>query len=317
VTEYGYEHYPDAAAIDAWLEGIWQEGQQMAFEAELLDEQGYGPHLGVRHVPDDTYVRFTPRDGDPFYGYWQPAPSTPAPLLVHTPGYGAEISVHPDLVAQGYNVLHVNPLGYVTPSGPDESKRREGNWPVFADTLATGAQTRGARAGYRRWLRDCVLAIRWAQGRPEVLPGRVSFFGTSQGGGATLLLGSLYRDHGVRCVAADEPWMVDFPRAMSLRPDWAQALQERMEAVDGPSAGGAPALWRALGTIDALSHARRLAVPVLLTAGGADVTCPPPTIAALFDKLPSTRLYCYLDRQAHGYTREFVFLAAAWFRLYA
>jgi hypothetical protein len=56
---------------------------------------------------------------------------------------------------------------------------------------------------------------------------------------------------------------------------------------------------------------------VLLTAGGADATCLPATIKALFDKLPTTRLYCLLDGEGHGYTREFVPLAAAWFRLYA
>jgi cephalosporin-C deacetylase-like acetyl esterase len=306
VTDNPFQYYPAPAAVDAWLEDIWQEGQQAACEAELLDEQGFGPHLGIRHMRGYAYVRFTPQGRDPFYGYWQPAASTPAALLVHTPGYGAEISVHPDLAAQGYNVLHVNPLGYVTPSGPDEGKRREGGWPVFGDTLSSSA-----REGYRRWLTDCALAIRWAWGRPEVLPGRVSFFGTSQGGGASLLLGSLYHNRGARCVAADEPWMVDFPRAMSLKPDWAQSLQERTAAM------GAAPLWRALGTIDALSHVHRLTVPVLLTAGGADATCPPPTIEALFDKLPTTRLYCLLDGQGHGYTREFVTLAAAWFRLYA
>jgi len=69
--------------------------------------------------------------------------------------------------------------------------------------------------------------------------------------------------------------------------------------------------------IDALSHARRLDVPVLLTAGGADVTCLPETISALFERLPSTRSYCYLDGQGHAYTSAFLPLAAAWFRLYA
>ena len=43
----------------------------------------------------------------------------------------------------------------------------------------------------------------------------------------------------------------------------------------------------------------------------------PAAVDALFDKLPTTRLYCHLDGRAHGYTHEFVTLAAAWFRLYA
>ena len=37
----------------------------------------------------------------------------------------------------------------------------------------------------------------------------------------------------------------------------------------------------------------------------------------VFAKLPSTRIYCSIDGQGHGYTQEFVALATAWFRLYA
>jgi len=301
-----FQHYPTPAEIDAWLDEIWRAGQDASIEVELL-EPGNIPQFGIRHTRGSTYVRFSGHGGDPFYGYWQPAASQPAPLLVHTPGYGAEMSAHPDLVAAGYNVLHVNPLGYVGPEGPDAGKQRDGSWPVFSETLESG----GTR-GYRQWFTDCVCAIRWATGLPGVLPDRISFFGTSQGGGASLLLGSLYHGRGVRCVAADEPWLVNFPLAAELKPDWAQNIAARTAGMADP----AP-LWRTLGLLDALSHAHRLTVPVLLTAGGSDVTCPPPTIEALFTSLPSTKLYCLLDGQAHGYTREFVTLAGAWFRLYA
>ena len=302
-----FNFYPAPAVIDAWMDEIWQAGQQADPEAELLDETGFAAQVGLRHVRGYSYVRFGGHGGAPFYGYWQPAPSQPAPLLVHTPGYGAEISVHPDLVAQGYNVLHVNPLGYVGPQGEDESKKRDGSWPVFSETLESSGQR-----GYRHWLTDCVRAIRWATARPEVLPKRISFLGTSQGGGASLLLGSLYQGRGARCVAADEPWLVDFPLAVELKPEWAQDLAARTAQMPSPAS-----LWHTLGLIDALSHVHRLTVPVLLTAGGSDATCPPPTIEALFERLPTTKLYCHLDGQLHGYTREFVTLAAAWFRLYA
>jgi hypothetical protein len=40
-------------------------------------------------------------------------------------------------------------------------------------------------------------------------------------------------------------------------------------------------------------------------------------IETVFHKLPSTRMYCYIDGQGHAYTQEFVTLATAWFRLYA
>ncbi|GEM_PF-2223529 len=32
---------------------------------------------------------------------------SPAPLVVHTPGYGEEMSMHPEL-ARYFNVLHIN-----------------------------------------------------------------------------------------------------------------------------------------------------------------------------------------------------------------
>jgi cephalosporin-C deacetylase-like acetyl esterase len=207
----------------------------------------------------------------------------------------------------GYNVLHVNPLGYVGPDGPDESKLHGDSWPVFAETLESG----GVR-GYRQWFTDCVCAIRWAAGLPGVLPDRLSFFGTSQGGGASLILGSLYHGRGTRCVAADEPWLTAFPLALELKPEWAANVTARTAQMPDP----AP-LWRTLGLIDSLAHVHRLNVPVLLTAGGADPTCPAATIEALFEKLPTTKLYCLLDGEPHGYTREFVTLAGAWFRLYA
>ena len=75
--------------------------------------------------------------------------------------------------------------------------------------------------------------------------------------------------------------------------------------------------WRALGFIDTISHARRLTVPVLLTAGSDDATCPPDTIESLFEVLPGTRSYSLLSGVGHGYTEEFLPLASAWFRLYA
>jgi len=306
LTQDPFQYYPTPAEIDAWMDEIWQAGQQAPRDVELL-EPGNIPQFGIRHTRGSAYVRFSGHGGDPFYGYWQPAPSQPAPLLVHTPGYGAEISVHPDLVALGYNVLHVNPLGYVGPDGPDTSKQHDGGWPVFPETLESGAQR-----GYRQWLTDCVCAIRWANGLPGVLPDRVSFLGTSQGGGTSLLLGSLYHGRGVRCVAADEPWLTDFPQAVALKPEWAANVAARTAERPDP----AP-LWRTLGLIDALAHVHRLQIPVLLVAGSDDTVCPAPTIEALFERLPSTKLYCLLDGQAHGYTREFVTLAGAWFRLYA
>ena len=304
-TDSQSKPYPAPQEVDAWLDSIWNLADAAECPAEPLTDQGFSHNLGIRHTRGFVYVRFSPTHQSAFYGYWQPALSVPAPLLVHVPGYGAEMSAHPDLVAAGYNVLHISPLGYSTPRGADETKKRNNNWPVLEDTIRSGG-----REGYRIWLANCAQAVRWALRQPDVLPDRISFFGTSQGGGGALLLASLFKDRGVRCVAADVPFLTDF-RGAEGRGAYAMIAEPLRMAANPASA------WRTVGLIDTLSHVHRLDLPVLLTAGGSDTTCPPSTVEALFDRLPGTRSYTYLKGAGHRYTIPFIPLATAWFRLYA
>lgn len=304
-TELPAKSYPDRDEIDAWLDSIWEMADGAECKAEQLSDQGFTHNLGIRHTLGFQYVRFSPANLAEFYGYWQPALSSPAPLLVHVPGYGAEMSAHPDLVAAGFNVLHISPLGYSTPGGADETKKRDGAWPVFPDTILSGG-----KKGYSEWLANCAMAVDWALVQPETDVNRLSFFGTSQGGGGSLLLASLFKDRGVRCVAADVPFLTDFPNA--LNKSSYKIFSDILDKVDDKASA-----WHAAGLIDTLSHVHRLDLPVLLTAGGADETCPPETIESLFKRLPGTRSYTYLKDTGHRYTTQFIPLATAWFRLYA
>jgi cephalosporin-C deacetylase-like acetyl esterase len=297
--------YPTPEEIDAWLNSIWELVDATACPAHTMEEQGFSHNLGIRHSNGFRYVRFAPERMAPFFAYWQPTLSQPAPLLVHVPGYGAEMNTHPEIVASGYNVLEISPLGYSTPSGADTAKKRDGDWPVLPDTILSNGQR-----GYREWLSNCAMAVNWAMGLPETIPNRVSFFGTSQGGGGSLLLTSLYKGKGVRCVAADLPFLTDF-RTAAGRGAYRLAASALQKMDDMKAA------WRAVGLMDTLSHVHRLDLPVLLTAGGDDEVCPPETIEHLFEMLPGTRSYTRLEKAGHRYTKEFVPLATAWFRLYA
>lgn len=301
----GLEHYPSPAEVDAFAAALVERARRVRWEAVPSEHPVHTHQYGVRHAPGVSYVEFSRDGGHRFHALWQPAPSSPAPLLVHLPGYGHEMSAHPELVAQGYNVLHVSPLGYASPTGPDLERMRDGIWPVLPETIDTDGE-----GGYAEWFVDCLVAIEWALDHQSVARGRVSLFGTSQGGGAALLLGSLLGPDPVRCVAADEPFLTHFPLAHS-RGAYALADEARGLLADPVRA------WKVLGRFDTLSHAHRLTMPVLLTAGGADLTCPPETIEALFERLPGTRSLTWLDGVGHGYTPQFVHLAAAWFRLYA
>ena len=89
--------YPSPGEVDAWAEGLLIGSEKVAVEGAVLDDMpirvpfGNSPNTLV-----NRYVKFTASDGRrPFYGYWQPALNTPAPLLINLPGYGGSITMHP------------------------------------------------------------------------------------------------------------------------------------------------------------------------------------------------------------------------------
>lgn len=91
------------------------------------------------------------------------------------------MNLHPQLCDQNFHILHISPLGYVTPAGAERSLALpDGNWPVLPNTAL------GIPGRYADWLSDCLLAIRWALKQPGVEPDHLSLFGTSQGGRMTL-----------------------------------------------------------------------------------------------------------------------------------
>jgi cephalosporin-C deacetylase-like acetyl esterase len=304
--------YPTRRQVDSWCDEILRRAEDAKLRVRVLEEPAYSFQLAVRHT-GGVYLSCQSKTLGQFYCFWQPCPAARGPVLFHLPGYGAEMSAHPELVAEGYNVLHINPLGYATPHGPDETKKRDDTWPVMPETL----ESRGEH-GYRDWLSQAAAAALWALKQKRVDRQRFAFFGTSQGGGTSLLLASIFRDRGTRAVAADEPFMVNYPvSALAAVPGAYGLVSGPLSEMARERPAEAEAMWRALGFVDAMSHAHRLTMPVLLTAGAADETCPPASIRALFEKLPGTRSYTEMAGQTHGYTTPFLHLARAWFRLYA
>ncbi len=241
-----------------------------------------------------------------FYAIWQPAGlKNDAPLLVNMPGYGFESCYVNEIVFEGFNVLTIMPMGYNTPGGRnwEITKGEYGTWPVLPETLATGT-----KKGYRFLLAQSMLAAKWALSQPGVISDRVSFFGTSNGGGTALLMGSLMNDI-TSCVAADVPFLINFPAS-----DFNNAFCYGQSALKFVSKEEA---YKAAGYIDVLSHVHRLKFPILLTAGTADDSCPLKNIYSLFEKLTETKCFMSIKDEGHRYTREFIHLAKGWFRMYA
>ncbi len=307
-----YESYPTPAEVDAWIEGIHADAEKADFKAE--PQGAFLPaSFGQFHNPG-CLIKFE-RDGHVYYGVWQGKYATngahpsSAPLLVQLPGYGAELSCHYDVASRGYNLLQLSPLGYWTPEGFNESLKKDGNWPVLPDTIRTDA-----KGGYREWLLDVVCAVKWAWKQALVIPDRVSFYGTSQGGGTSLLMGSIFAGRGTACVCADEPFLTDYPMA-AFRGAYSVAQSGYLDVIN--ASGDENKAWHALGFADSICHAHRMQYPVLLTAGGKDDVCPPETVESLYERLPHTRSITYLHQHPHGYNVDFIKLACAWFELYA
>lgn len=297
--------YPSTTEIDLWAAQLLQKSRDTEITGTFTGDNpithafGNGPNSLI-----NQFVRFETGGGHTFWGYWQPAMKQPAPLLINLPGYGGYISMHPQINDDNYNILHISPLGYISPEGAHmEIATEDGNWPVLPNTAM------GLPGGYEDWLLDCLTAIRWAKEQPGVLPNRLSLFGTSQGGGGSLLLASILKDH-VRCVCADLPFLTAFPLT-NLTGEAYGLLKEAHSNVEESL------FWNRLGYIDTISHSHRLTMPVMLSSGGKDIICPPATIEFLFNRLPGTKQYTYLEENVHTHSRQSMILFRSWLALHA
>jgi len=304
--------YPARQEVDAWCDALLQRAAVVELTPQISKWAfGAEPHVGPRGNDKECLLEFPSAGGGTFHCFWQPALAGPAPVVFHLPGYAAEFSAHPELVAAGYHVMHINPLGYNTPTGWPEGVDKD-NWlatqrMVFPDTVTSFGEH-----GYIDWLTDACVAVRWAREQPEVQPERFGFFGTSQGGGTSLLLGSLHADEGCCAVAADQAFLTNFPNLLAGENEdgWLTKTLKTIPEADLPKA------WHALGLVDNISHVHRFTMPVYLGAGTADALLPPELIETLFVRLEGTRAFHILKDQVHGYTNVFKQMAAAWFRCY-
>ncbi len=299
-----YDFYPNEGEITAWLDEIYESAQNIKFEVEVRSHKTPHPIADFYFFQTIKTLKFKPEDMPEFYAYWSPVLYGPAPLAVQVPGYGAELCGGNTLTADGINTLYISPLGYCDGEICVDELKVDGYFPVLPDTPLTDA-----KRGYHDWLLEASIAIRWALEQKSVINDRISFFGTSQGGGGALLLGSLYSGRGTRCVAAEEPFLTDFPTA-----DFRGAYHILKRAYD--KLGDTEAYWKPLGYVDTLSHTFRMNYPILLMTGDKDTACPPETVHNLHKKLDCTKIMMDVKGRVHGYGYEFFHMAKQWMKMY-
>ncbi len=302
-----HPYYPTPADIDGWVDALYSAAAETPTNGQSLGGYCFHNACGPMHMNRSVLMRFTQPNMRPFYGMWHRAMNGPRPLVVSLPGYGSELSTHHDVAAANYNLLELVPMGYWTPNGMAEEYRhpQTGAWPVLTNSVLD----RHGAESYWGWMINAIGAVLWAMKQPSVLPDRVSFFGTSQGGGTALLLGSIFRDRGTRCVCADEPFLTHYPLSHFIGAY--DIIRAGMEQVS-PEIG-----WNNLGYVDTVSHAHRMVYPVLLTLGTGDTVCPPETVRALFDALDTDKMLLSLRGRGHGHQFETMRHVLTYLELYS
>jgi cephalosporin-C deacetylase len=234
----------------------------------------------------ETYdVRFAGFGGHPIRA-WLRVPADrrgrPAPVVVEYHGYGGGRGWAIDPVMwplAGYAHLSVDTrgqgVGRQRSATPDPEPGSTGE--------QTGWMTRGIRtpesAYYRRVFTDAVRAVEVARTLPGVDPTRVVVTGVSQGGGIALAVTGLMSDLAAAMV--DVPFLCHIERAITLTDrDPYQEIVRFLRAHGEEE----QAVLRTLSYVDAANHALRATAPALFSVGLMDLTCPPRTVFAAYNR---------------------------------
>ena len=213
---------------------------------------------------------------------WKPGPH--AALAIY-PGYSSGgISPAKGLSREGYATVAIQVRGY----GVDQESYPEDN----RRYMTIGVQSPETYV-YREIICHCIRAVDFLAARAEVDPGKIGAVGGSQGGGLSLLVAGL--DPRIRMAAANVPFLTDFPRSMSMTGNPYRELVRYIES----RPQSRQRVMRTVGYFDALNLAGKITVPVIVSIGLFDRTCPAPSIYGMHLKLASgdkrVEIYPYLD----------------------
>lgn len=289
----------------------------------ISDARLIGGHVSVRPVASalaaiDVFdVTFPGFGGDPVTAWlWTPHGATgPLPTIVEFNGYGGGRGLaHERLAwaAAGYAHLFMDTRGQGSGwgSGGDTPD------PHGAGPAAPGFMTRGildpADYYYRRVFTDGVRAVDAVRSLDIVDGARVSVTGGSQGGGIAIAVGGLVDD--LFAVMPDVPFLCHFERAVGLTDrdpyqEIVRYLSVHRDAADR--------VFSTLAYFDGVNFAARATAPALYSVALHDLTCPPSTVYAAYNRVPvsdkSITVYDFNDHeggQAYRWPEQADFLSA-------
>ncbi|MDQ0207866.1 alpha/beta fold hydrolase [Alkalicoccobacillus murimartini] len=220
----------------------------------------------------------------------------PHPAVLHFHGYSGHSPDWSELlkyVAAGFSVLAMDVRG--------QGGRSEDNSQVVGNTLY-GHIIRGVQDPktlfFRNVFLDTAQLVRVAGELNEVDPNRIVATGSSQGGALTLACGALAPS--VKKLAANYPFLSDYQRVWEMD----AVNQAYREIVDyfrrfDPTHSTEKEFFTNLGYIDIQHLANRISGEVLMGVGLMDLSCPPSSQFAAYNKIESEKSYALYPDFAH------------------
>lgn len=151
---------------------------------------------------------------------------------------------------------------------------------------------------YRRVFTDAVRAIEAAKANDAVDSSQIALTGGSQGGALTIAAGALQPD--VQVVMPDVPFLCHFERAISLTDN--EPFQEIRRYLQIHRDKIEPVL-NTLSYFDCATLAAKTQAKALYSVGLMDLTCPPSTVFAAYNNVPSQKeikVYMYNHHEGGG-----------------
>lgn len=158
--------------------------------------------------------------------------------------------------------------------------------PHGSGPAAGGVMTRGIESPetyyYRRFFTDVVRCVDFARSLDFVDLDRLCVTGGSQGGAATLAAGAL--GTGIGAVMADVPFLLHFRRALDITEknpyhELITYMSVHRDSVER--------VFETLSYFDGVNFGRRITAPTMLSTGLRDLTCPPSTVFAVANHMPT------------------------------
>lgn len=149
---------------------------------------------------------------------------------------------------------------------------------------------------YRGAVADIIRALDFLSQRSEIDKSRIAIEGASQGGGLSLIVAAL--DSRVKLCAADVPFLCDM-EGLTTQTDWVKnEINKYIKKYKWLSYYQA---LQNLSYFDTKNFAHLIKIPVLMSTGLQDKTCPPATNFATFNKIKSSfKQYCVYPYGKHG-----------------